>query len=98
MNLKELIKRIDIDNVEKYVKKCSSNTTNDNNDKYEAQIKRIINKTSEYIDKILTDKSEANELWMYISALTRTYKEIYFEMGLCAGVRLGHEIHNDKDI
>ena len=93
MDLKTLLETIDIEIVENYISKVGTIDI-DNKNEYIVQINNAIKRTQENISILFTNESDTDKVWDCIACISQAYRQIYFEIGLCAGIKLGHELHN----
>lgn len=93
LQLKEVLESIDIENVENYVRRCCAETNNDNTAKYQMQINNALTNLEKCIDDIKNGNGDMNLLWGYISHYGKVYRDIYFELGVCTGVKIGYELN-----
>lgn len=49
------------------------------------------------IKKLLTDKDLNYNVWQYISHLTYVYKEVYFQVGMRVGAKIGYQLYKDMN-
>ena len=94
MDLKTLFETIDIEALDKYVGKASTINI-ENKNQYTTQINDAREFVNEYIGRSFHDKTDVSKIWDCISHISQIYRQVYFEIGLCAGIKLGHDLHTD---
>ena len=93
MNIEELLKRADLTMLQQFIRYGSEWLAETSKDRYVNQIRESEIRISKFFDECFSDFIERENAIELFDREAATYKDVYFEIGLLVGAKIGYEIH-----
>ena len=93
MDIESLLKRSDLTMVGLFLRHGNEWLVETSKDKYNNQLRESEIRIQEFFDKHFPDFEKNEEAVQLFDREAATYKDVYFEIGLLLGARLGYNFH-----
>lgn len=97
MNIKSMLERADMNTIQTFLQCGCDGALETTVKTYEERIKDARTIAMNFFESRFTDIDELDEVTRDFDIQSEVYKDVYFEIGLIMGAKIGYEIHSKAE-